>query len=453
MKEDLRTREYGLEILLSVLTKEEQSHVLLKNVLNKCDDWEPSRKAFLKKLVMGVLERKEELEYVLSLYMKKGNSKVKPVIRVILLMGAYQILYMDQVYDTKACNLSVELAKKKGFVNLSGFVNGVLRALSRDKENIVYPDPDENPALYLQAKYSLPLWMGELYLNSFGFDKAEAICRYYLKDAALSVHLKENLPEEEKNSLLHTWEEKGITVTPCTYLPDAYQLENAGDISLLPGYEEGLFHVQDYSAQLTGFLAPVKEGDTVFDVCASPGGKSLYLAGRLSGSGRICAFDVSEGKTERIRENAERMRFDGITCEVRDASKEQKDLWNKADLLIADVPCSGLGVIGRKPDLKNRLKKEDLDEIIRLQKEIVSAAAKDIKEGGYLLYSTCTVNPRENEELADWITENLPFREAAFERFPEELSSARLSEGRVRILPGEFGGDGFFIALFVKYGA
>jgi 16S rRNA (cytosine967-C5)-methyltransferase len=448
MNEDLRTREYCLEILLSVLYKEEQSHVFLKKVLDKNDDWEPSRKAFLKKLTMGVLERKEELSFVLSQFMKKG-SKVKPVIQTILLMGAYQILYMDKVSDTKACNLSVELAKKKGFVNLAGFVNGVLRSLSRGKESIVYPDAAKDPAGYLQAKYSLPAWMGELFTSAYGMEKTKEICEYFLKDSGLSVHVKESLSDKEKGDLLKAWEEKGITVTPCKYLPSAYRLNGAGDVSLLYGYDEGLFHVQDFSAQLAGCLTPVREGDTVMDICASPGGKSLYVAER---AGKVYSFDVSEGKTERIKENAARMRFDNIICEVRDASVKQPDLEGKADVLIADVPCSGLGVIGRKPDLKNRLKEEDLGEIVKLQKQIVTAAASDIKEGGYLLYSTCTVNPGENEGMADWIKANLPFEEVSFERFPEELKEARISDGRVRILPGEYDGDGFFIALFRKCG-
>lgn len=451
MNEDLRTREYCLEILLSVLYKEEQSHILLKNVLDKCDDWEPARKAFLKKLTMGVLERKEELTYVLSQYMKKG-SRIKPVIRVILLMGAYQILYMDQVYDTKACNLSVELAKKKGFVNLAGFVNGVLRTLSREKEHIGYPDPGKDMTLYLQAKYSLPVWIGEHFIQNYGAKKTEEICRYYLKDAGLSVHVKENLSLEEKAELLHAWEEKGVKITPCTYLPDACRLEHAGDVSSLKGYDEGLFHVQDFSAQLVGFLAPVKEGDTVMDVCASPGGKSLYVAGRLNGTGKVMAFDVSDAKVGRIRENAERMHFAGIDCDVKDATEVHEELRAKADVLIADVPCSGLGVIGRKPDLKNRLRKESLDEIITLQKKILRAVSGNVKKGGFLLYSTCTVNPGENEEMADWILNNLAFEEASFERFPEELKDARLSKGRVLILPGEYDSDGFFIALFRRTG-
>ena len=452
MNEDLRTREYCLEILLSVLYKEEQSHILLKKVLDKCDDWEPSRKAFLKKLTMGVLERKEELSFVLSAFMKKG-SKVKPVIQTILLMGAYQILYMDQVYDTKACNLSVELAKKKGFVNLAGFVNGVLRALSRGKDTIAYPDADKDPAGYLQARYSLPVWIGEEYIRNFGLHKTEEICRYYLKDAGLSVHLKESLSAKEKENLLRAWEERNVKITPCTYLPDAYLLEGAGDVTTLPGYDEGFFHVQDFSAQLAGFLSPVKSGDTVMDVCASPGGKSLYIAPKAGNEGRVLSLDVSDAKVERMKENVSRMHFDNIRCEVRDATVSQPELYGTADVLIADVPCSGLGVIGRKPDLKNRLHKEDLESIVDLQKQIVRTVINELKDGGYLLYSTCTVNPGENEEMADWIAANLPVKEVSFDHFPQELSSARLSGGRVRILPGEFGGDGFFIALFQKCGA
>ena len=485
MNEDLQVRELSMEILLAVMRGEGQSHILLKDVLDKYDDWEPGKKAFLKKLTMGVLERKVELDYVISGYCHQPLNRMKPIIRVILEMGVYQILYMDHVYDTKACNLAVELAKKRGFRPLAGFVNGVLRSVARDRGKIPYPKAEENPKLYLSVTYSVPSWIVELLTEQYGFERTEAMLAEGLKVSPIRIHVKASLAEGERERLFREWKAAGVRGVPCSYLPDAYTLESLcadadsggdrgravhlrenlrlGDITLLPGFEEGYFTVQDFSSQLVGFLSPLKAGDLVVDVCASPGGKSIYAADKLktlektaekgsepASEGRVVACDVSEGKVWKMQSNVERMGLDNIECEVFDATMENEVLAGKADVLIADVPCSGLGVLGRKPDLKYRLTKVDLDNITELQRNILSSVQKDVKPGGVLLYSTCTVNREENEGMARWITDNLPFEELAFSNLPEELKDCLVTPGSLQLLPGEKESDGFFIAQFVK---
>ncbi len=460
MNEDLRTRELCLDILLSVFRGEEHSHILIKGVLDKYDDWEGSRKAFLKKLTMGVLERKVELDYVISQFSTVPVSKMKPVIRTILEMGVYQILYMDRVYDTKACNLCVELAKKRGFVKLAGFVNGILRNVERKKDLIVYPEKEKDPVLYLSVTCSVPKWIVKEMVNQYGVKRAETMFAEGLKEAPIRIHLKSGLSEEKKQELIRSWEDAGIQVKECSFLPDAYTLKNAESISNLPGFEEGYFNVQDFSSQLVGFLAPVSAGDIIMDVCAAPGGKSIYLAEKLfkietelpegdkeNKSGRIYAYDISGSKVGKILENAERMQLFNINCEVHDASEINEDMKEKADFLLADVPCSGLGVIGRKPDLKYRLKEQDLKDIVELQKKIVSASVQSVKPGGYFMYSTCTVNQGENIEMVRWMCENLPLEEVPFEGMPEELKDSLVSEGCLQLLAGEHECDGFFIAV------
>ncbi|MCR4814699.1 MAG: 16S rRNA (cytosine(967)-C(5))-methyltransferase RsmB [Lachnospiraceae bacterium] len=460
MNEDLRTRELCLDILLAVSRGEEHSHVLIKGVLDKYDDWDGSRKAFLKKLTMGVLERKVELDYVISRFSSTPVSKLKPVIRTILEIGIYQILYMDSVYDTKAVNLSVELAKKRGPKQLSGFVNGVLRNVSRQKDGIVFPEKSENPVLYLSVKYSVPEWIVKEIAGQYGEERAETMFADSLNEAPIRVHMRSILSDGKKQELLEAWKEAGIEVIPCSFLPDAYTLKNAESISGVKGFSEGYFQVQDFSSQLSGYLAPLQAGDLVVDVCAAPGGKSIYVADKLekleSGRsektgenerGRVFAYDISGSKVGKILENAERMRIFNISCEVRDASVANPAMKNKADLLIADVPCSGLGVIGRKPDLKYRLKEQDFKEIVELQKKIVTEAVKDVKNGGYFLYSTCTVNQGENIDMVRWMCENLPLEETSFDNLPEELKDSLVSKGCVQLISGEHDCDGFFISL------
>ncbi len=447
-KEDLQTREYALTILREIEKGEEHSHVLIKGVLDKNDDWESARKAFLKKLVMGVLERKNEMDYIIGLYSKTPISKIKPVVRIILETGIYQILYMDNVFDTKACNLSVELAKKKGFSPLTGFINGVLRSVVREKEAIAYPVKEDDPVKYLTVMYSVPEWMAELFVSQYGAERTERFLQYSLKESELRIHLKSSLPREEKDAVI---EKLGKAVSgKCSYLPDAYSLQHTGEVAILPGFEEGKFTVQDYASQLVGHLLPLKEGDLVFDVCAAPGGKTMYVADRLMSNGSVKAFDVSAAKISRITENAARMGLGNITCEIHNATEEKKEFYEKADVVLADVPCSGLGVIGRKPDLKFRLKEEDVTSILDLQKQIVKAVVKDVKPGGILVYSTCTINKAENEEMAEWMLKNLPLEELPFENLPKELEDSLVTKGSIQLLPGEHDSDGFYIAMFTK---
>ena len=221
-KQDLQIREACLETLLPVLKGEEFSHVLIKAVLDKNDDWEGSRKAFYKKLTMGVIERRIELDYCISRFCNHPMNKLKPVIRTILEMGAYQILYMDQVYDTKACNLSVELAKKKGFKNLAGFVNGVLRSLAREKARIAYPSAKEEPVQYLSVRYSVPEWITEELLSQYGFEACERMFAAALKENPLAIRVR-----AKEQTVAAALREAGCEVDAHEFLPGAYLISHA----------------------------------------------------------------------------------------------------------------------------------------------------------------------------------------------------------------------------------
>lgn len=446
--EELLIRKLALEILLAVDRQEEMSHIITKAVLDKYDYLDGRKKALIKRLSQGCLQRKTEMDYVISLYSKTPVKKLKPVIRCILELGTYQILYMDYVFDTTACNLSVTLAKKRGFEKLSGFVNGILRNISRNKEAIPYPKKEDGFAQYASVRYSTPLWLVEMLQNQYSEEVCEKILSDSLKESAVCVRItKKGL--EYLDTILTKWEEAGVEVCPTKVLDYAFYMKKTNHISGLFGYEEGYFTIQDLSSMLVAHIAPIRESDCVMDVCASPGGKSMHAAEKAI-NGVVYSFDVSDYKTSKIIENVNRLGLRNVNVRVNDATVYREEYKERADVLLADVPCSGLGVLCKKPDLKLRLTPEGLEELILLQRKILSVAASYVKPGGVLIYSTCTINRKENEENVEWFMKNYPFETEEIESLPDAFACARLEDKTVQLLQGVNEGDGFYVAKLRK---
>lgn len=450
-KDDLLLRQLVLETLLEATGKGEYINVVLKGVLDKYNYLDGKKKAFIKKLTTGCLERQIELDYVIDCFSKTKTAKMKPVIRLIMEMGVYQILYMDHVYDTTACNLAVALAKKKGFHGLSGFVNGVLRSICREKDHITYPDKSKDYIKYASVRFSMPEWIVTLWLNQYGQDKTEQMLLASLQDNVVTVRVDETLSEDVKKALIGKWQEAGVTVIPHSYLPYAYALTGGYGMQNLYGYQEGYFTVQDVSSMLVAECAGVEEGNTVIDVCAAPGGKTMHIATKLKGSGKVYSCDVTEYKTDKIRENITRMGLQNIEVRLADATVEYAEFIEAADVVLADVPCSGLGVIGKKADIKYRLTEEQMQEIVSLQRKILANVCNYIKPGGTLIYSTCTVNEAENNDNVQWMTENLPLEVVSLEdELPEALRDSVREDGSLQLYRGVHQSDGFYIAKLKK---
>lgn len=450
-KEDLLLRQLVLETLLEVNSKGEYINLVLKGVLDKYNYLDGKKKAFIKKLATGCLERKIELDYILDCFSKTKTNKMKPVIRLIMEMGVYQILYMDNVYDTAACNMAVSLAKKKGFQGLSGFVNGVLRTVCREKDKISYPNKSVDYVKYASVRYSMPEWIIRLWLEQYGEEKTQCMLETSLQDNPVTVRINENLAVEKQQELLDKWQAAGVKVTAHPYLPYAYALSGGYGIQDLFGYKEGYFTIQDVSSMLVAECAGVSRDNVVLDVCAAPGGKTMHVATKLNGSGQVHSCDVSEYKADKIRENVIRMKIGNVTVHVADATEEVPEFIEVADVVLADVPCSGLGVLGKKVDIKYRLTPEQNDEIVSLQREILSNVCRYIKKGGTLLYSTCTVNQRENNDNVKWMTENLPLEVIPLqEELPEILKASVGDDGTLQLFQGIHRCDGFYIAKLRK---
>ena len=451
----INTRALVLDILLEMEKGQEYGSLLLKNVLDKYDYLESRDKAFIKRLTEGVTERRIQLDYVLGRFSKTPPAKCKPLIRNLLRMGAYQILFMDNVPDSAACNEAVKLAEKRHFQQLKGFVNGVLRSLSREKEKLVWPDKKKEPVLWLSVMYSMPEWIVKMWLADYGAETTEKILAGLLEPRPVTIRLAERLTEEEREELLARLEECGAGPAAHPYLPYAYMLQKSDGVASLPGFSRGMFAVQDVSSMLVTECALDAAQKTYFllDICAAPGGKAVHAAERLAGRGRVEARDISESKTGLILDNARRMGLSNLEIKVWDATVPDEEMKGAADVVLADLPCSGLGVIGRKADIKYRVTSESLSEVAALQRRILTNAAEYVKPGGTLVYSTCTINKEENERQAAWFADNFPFSLRSLDGgLPEALKNKESKAGMCQLLPGIHKTDGFFIAAFVREG-
>lgn len=429
------SRELILEILLQITRDGEYSHIALKNALDQYQYLDKKERAFITRVVNGTLERMIELDYILGQFSKVKVSKMKPVIRTILQSGVYQLKYMDSVPNSAVCNESVKLAVKKGFTDLRGFVNGVLRNISRNLENIRYPS-EEDTVYYLSVRYSLPEWILKRWLAQYDEASVRRMAEEFLKEKPVTVRFN---PERiSKKELIQMLEAEDVCVKEDETLPYALHLSGYDHLSGLLSFRQGYYQVQDISSMQVAEWAEVQKDDYVVDVCAAPGGKALHIAERLSGSGHVEARDLTEYKVGLIRENIIRSGLTNIEALRWDALQPDERMIGKADIVIADLPCSGLGVLGKKPDLRYKMTRETQKELAALQRNILAVVSGYVKPGGKLLYSTCTVNREENEENAGWIQEHCE----GFRLIREKQT-----------LPGRDAGDGFYLAMFRKEGS
>lgn len=444
MNHQVNTRELILGILLEVNKEGQYSHLVIRSTLEKYQYLEKQERAFISRVCEGTLEYKIRLDYILNQFSTVPAKKMKPVIRELLRSSVYQILYMDSVPDSAVCNEAVKLARKKGFYNLTGFVNGVLRKIAREYGSIRFPGKDQ-PEEYLSVIYSMPKWLVQRFLEQYGFEKTEKMLESFLKEKPTTIRIREYLVD--KKAVLESLERQQVTVEKAPYIENAYYLKNYDYLPALEAFRMGTVQVQDVSSMLVGDIADPNEGDYVIDLCAAPGGKTLCIADKLKGTGRVDARDISRSKTDLIRENAIRQSFLNVVVTEKDASQLDSDSLEKADILIADVPCSGLGVMGRKTDIKYKMNPAKIQELAGLQRLILEQASTYVKPGGTLIYSTCTITNEENLDNVKWFTEHFPYELESLDPYLcKELQSETTSKGYLQLLPGVHQCDGFFIA-------
>ena len=437
---DTNSREIVLDILMEILEKGNLSHLVLKQALEKYQYLEKQDRAFITRITEGTLEYLIQIDSVINRYSKVKVNKMKPVIRTLLRMSVYQILYMERVPDSAVCNEAVKLAKKRKFQGLTGFVNGVLRNISREKEQLSFASPAE--------RFSIPQWMFSMWEKDHGTERAEKIASAFLEDRPLTVRC--NTSRASVETIVESLEAQGIQVEKSVLSDTMLAIHGYDYLETVQAFAEGLITVQDTSSSLVGVIAAPKEGNFVLDVCSAPGGKSMHVADLMNGTGLVESRDLTEYKIMLVEENIARCGFENMQTKVWDATEFDVEMEAKADIVIADLPCSGLGIIGKKPDIKMRLKEEELDELAKLQKEILSVVSRYVKPGGKLIYSTCTINKKENEENVAWILENLPFKKKEIASVLPEVLKHDCVENTIQLLPGIHPCDGFFIAAFER---
>lgn len=440
-----QTRELALDILVDIDKKKSLSHLALSETLRNYQFMEKQDRAFLTRLCQGTMEHQIQIDYIINRFSKVKITKCKPVIRAILRMGVYQLKFMDHVPDSAVCNEAVKLAKKRGFRNLSGFVNGVLRNIARNLDQISYPDEKKEPVKALSIRYSMPEWLILQWINIYDIDVTKRMLQSFLEvsPTTIRVQLQNCSLEDVRESL----QKEQVQVMSGNFMPEALRISGYDYLEDLEAFREGAFVIQDESSMLVGQLADPKEGMLVLDVCSAPGGKALHMADKLHGSGRVIARDLTQYKVDLIEENRERMGCDCLTTEVFDALEEDSSLIGKADIVIADVPCSGLGIIGKKHDIKYNVTEEKIKELVQIQRNIVSVAIKYLKSSGILIYSTCTISQSENIENVQWMLDHFELELVGFENLmPDSLSVETAKDGYIQLLPGVHPCDGFFIA-------
>lgn len=437
MTDSVNTRELILGILMEVTREQNYSHLVIRSVLEKYQYLDKKERAFITRVSEGTIQRMIELDYIIDQFSKVKVNKMKPVIRNILRMSVYQLKYMDSVPASAACNEAVKLARKKGFGSLSGFVNGVLRNITRNLTAVTYPDEKKEPVRALSVCYSMPEWIVEQWLEDYGKERTEAVLGAFLTEAPLTIRTNQSriTPEELKGRL----EAEGALVEPLDEkkypgLSYAFAISGFDHLNGLAAFREGLFYVQDISSMMVAEYADPKEGAVCIDVCGAPGGKSIHLAEKLLGTGHVEARDLTDYKVGLIRENIEKYRLTNITAKRWDATVFDPASVGQADVLIADLPCSGLGVLRKKTDIKYRMSEAQQEELVALQRSILDTVASYVKTGGTLIYSTCTIHRAENEENVGWFTERHP-----------EFSLVEMKQ----IFPEEKLGDGFFLAKLI----
>lgn len=432
-----KARLSAYKVLMRTETEGAYSNIALNSELSKIDD--EREKSLASALVYGTLENAELFDRQIRALTGKNVKKLQPEVRVILRMGLAQLVYMDKIPDSAAVNECVNLAKKFA-PRASGLVNGVLRSFIRGGKILELPERESDPILYLSAKYSVPLWLSRLWADSYGIEKCEEILST-IKGRA-PVYLRVNTTKITEEELCRLLAEEGVNAGSAK-LENAVAVEASGAIDKLSSYGQGLFHVQDLASQLCCMLLGAAENSVVYDVCAAPGGKTFTIAQHMKNTGKIISCDLYPQRVSLIAQGAARLGLTNIEAVVRDAMTSEEA---KADFVLCDAPCSGLGVIRRKPDIMLKAK-DETESLADIQRDILTASASLVKAGGVLVYSTCTLNPAENEENARWfLNENPDFEPMSFE-LPQWVSN-NYENGMATIFPDREGADGFFIARF-----
>lgn len=445
----INPREIAAEAMMEIMEEGAYNNMALRRLLRQNGAMPPKDRAMVTEIVNGTLRNLYYIDHVINQFSKTKTEKMKPWILAVMRTAVYQMYFM-KVPDSAACNEGVKLVSERGLEPLKGFVNGVLRTMGREKENIVLPQKGTPDFLHIQ--YSHPLWLIKMWIAYFGYEETENLCK--ANNCPPDVTIRVNTLKTKKESLRKELEKLGTTVTDGRLVLSALHLKKTADIGRLKAFTDGLFHVQDESSQLAIEMMAPKKGERILDLCAAPGGKSFTIAEKMENAGRLVCGDIYEHKIELIAQGAQRLGITMIETIQQDATEFNENYADAFDRVLVDAPCSGLGLMGKKPDIRLKKNGEEIDQLVPIQRQILENGAKYVKQGGTLIYSTCTLCKKENEKNVEWFLNNHPefITEDITEFLPKTLWQETAEKGYITLLPHNSNTDGFFIAKMKRKG-
>jgi 16S rRNA (cytosine967-C5)-methyltransferase len=437
-------RESALDILEAVEKNQSYSNLLLNNVIKK-HEIDKKDIGLLTELTYGTLQRKMTLDYYLQPFLKR---KIEGWVQQLLRLTLYQMVYLDKIPDRAAIFEAVEIAKKRGHKGIASMVNGVLRSVQR--EGVPNLEQIHDLVERLAIETSHPVWLVKRWVNQLGFEKTKEMCKVNLTAPVQTARV--NITKIGREEVLESLEEQGFQVETSAIIPEAIKCLK-GNLANSTAFKDGYITIQDESSMIVAYALGVQKDEKILDACAAPGGKSTHIGEKLLNSGQVISLDLHEHKVKLISDNVFRLGLENIETKVMDSRRANEYFPHETfDRILLDAPCSGLGVMRRKPDLKYTKSEEDVQSLHTIQLELLHSVAPLLKKGGILVYSTCTVDESENENVIEsFLAEHHEFAGdvAMSERVPEAIRPL-VKQYSLQVLPQYFGSDGFYIACLRK---
>lgn len=439
-------RETALDLLETIEKNQAYSNLLLNNAIKK-NEINQKDIGLLTELTYGTLQRRMSLDFYLEPFLN-GNKKVESWVKQLLRLTLYQMVYLDKIPDRAAIFEAVEIAKQKGHKGISGMVNGVLRNIQR--QGLPSIETLEDPIERLSIETSHPLWLVKRWVDQLGIEQAKQMCEINLTAPLQTARV--NLTKISKENCILKLNEEGFQVEASPVLPEAIKCYR-GNLANSVAFKEGYITIQDESSMLAAYALGAEVNERILDACAAPGGKSTHIAEKMQNTGQVISLDLHEHKVKLIKENATRLELTNIEPSALDSRKVQEHFEKESfDRILLDAPCSGLGVMRRKPDMKYTKKEEDLMQLSSIQLNLLKAVSPLLKKGGILVYSTCTVDREENQLVVESFLKNdVDFEEdlTIKDRMPAAIRPL-VNGFELQILPQDIGSDGFYIACLRK---
>ncbi|MFD1705835.1 16S rRNA (cytosine(967)-C(5))-methyltransferase RsmB [Siminovitchia sediminis] len=434
-------REAALEIIEAVEKNQSYSNLLLNDTIKKYHMTGPDA-ALLTELTYGTIQRKLTLDYYLKPFIKK---KLEQWVRLLLRLSLYQMVFLDKIPDRAVIHQSVEIAKKRGHKGIAGLVNGVLRSVQR--EGVPSLEEIKDPIHRLSIETSHPEWLIKRWVHQYGYEQTRRMCKENLLAPVQTARVNETITN--RREVIEKLQSEGVTAVPSPVIPISIRAVK-GNLAHTEAFRKGLFTIQDESSMIVAFALEIEPGMRVLDACAAPGGKTTHIAEILNHTGSVTALDLHAHKVNLMMDQVKRLHLNNVETRVLDSRKAGDVFEHESfDRVLVDAPCSGLGVLRRKPDIKYSKSEEDIYSLKSVQKDILDTVSQLVKPGGILVFSTCTVDKEENvETAAQFLSDHAEFTENPL-NIPEGLP-IKADRHILQVFPQDFGGDGFFISAFRK---